>query len=368
MKKNLKKSVSLAIAACMAVMSLTACGSGSSGQAQTTAAAQTAAAATTAEAAAPEAGGGSETTGEVIYNWKAAHVASPDNPYNLGLIYMADLLKERSNGAIQLDIFPSSQLGGERDILEGLQFGSIDMCISSTAPIANFADSFYVLDLPYLFTDIDTTYEVLDGEIGDSMFQDIESSGFIGLSYFQNGFFNMITQDEVIHPTDFAGMKIRSFENPIHQSYFQLCGANPIPMAWGEVYTALQNKTVDGCTTSFTFIYNTKLDEVAKHVALTRHVYAAAPLLMSKITWDGLPDDIKQIVKECAIEARDYEREICNSTEEEQKAELQEKGMQIHEIDTAEWEEFMKPVWDEYVPSTISQELFDSIYEITHKK
>ena len=305
-------------------------------------------------------------TGEVIYNWKVAHVASPDNPYNLGLLYMAELLSERSNGAIQLDVFPSSQLGGERDILEGLQFGSIDMALVSTAPVANFSDSFYVFDLPYLFTDLDTTYEVLDGEIGQTLMKDIEKNGFVGLTYWQNGFFNIITQDLVVHPTDLSGMKIRAFENPIHQSYFKLCGANPIPMAWGEVYTALQNKTVDGCTTSFTFIYNTKLDEVAKHVARTRQVYAVAPLLMSQLTWNELPADIQALVMECSIEARDYEREICNSTEEEQIAELRANGMTVTEVDINEWAEFMQPVYDEYVPSLISKELVDSIKAITY--
>lgn len=308
---------------------------------------------------------GGETSGEVIYNWKAAHVATPDQPYNEGLLYMADLLKERSNGAIQLDVFPSSQLGGERDILEGLQFGSIDMCVVSTAPVANFSESFYVFDLPYLFTDLETTYEVLDGEIGTSIMQEIEKDGFVGLSYWQNGFFNMITKDPVVHPTDLSGMKVRSFENPIHQSYFQLCGANPIPMAWGEVYTALQNGTVDGCTTSFTFIYSTKLNEVADYVARTDHVYAVAPLLMSKITWDSLPADIQELVIECANEARDYMRNLCNDLEAEQIAELEAAGMTISDVDKEEWAEFMQPVYDEYVPSLVSQELVDSIRAIT---
>lgn len=352
--KKLTRLVSILCALAL-MFSLAACGGGTT--------------ASTAPSKAPDSGNsgnsGDATTGEVIYNWKVAHVATPDNPYNLGLLYMADLLKERSNGAIQLDVFPSSQLGGERDILEGLQFGSIDMCVVSTAPVANFSDTFYVFDMPYLFTDLETTYEVLDGEIGQNIMKDIEKDGFVGLTYWQNGFFNIITQDPVVHPTDMTGMKIRAFENPIHQSYFKLCGANPIPMAWGEVYTALQNKTVDGCTTSFTFIYNTKLDEVAKHVAVSHQVYAVAPLLMSKITWDSLPTDIQELVMECAIEARDYERELCNSSEAEQIEALKAAGMTITEIDMEEWAEFMQPVYDEYVPSLISQDLVDSIKAIT---
>ncbi len=341
--------------ACVMVFALAACNGGSNSSAPPSAPG--------GESPAP---GGNNVT--PTYVWKFAHVASPDNPYHIGLLKMAELLNERSGGAIQMDVFPSSQLGGERDILEGLQLGTIDGCLVSTAPVANFSESFYVFDLPYLFTDLDSTYEVLDGEIGQSILKEIEKDGFIGLSYWQNGFFNIITTNkEIVHPTDMSGMKIRAFENPIHQSYFKLCGANPIPMAWGEVYTALQNKTVDGCTTSFTFIYNTKLDEVAGNVAITHQVYAVAPLLMSESTWSTLPADIQQLVIDCGNEARDFERDLCNSSEAEQIAELRKLGMSINEVDKAEWAEFMQPVYDEYVPSLIPAELVDSIKAITHK-
>lgn len=344
--------------ACVMLSALAGCGgSGASPSAAPASAAPA--------SAAPTSGG---TAATPTYVWKCAHVASPDNPYNLGLLKMAELLKERSNGAIQMDVFPSSQLGGERDILEGLQLGTIDVCLVSTAPVANFSKSFYVFDLPYLFSDLDSTYEVLDGDIGQTLLKDIEKDGFIGLSYWQNGFFNIITTNkEIVHPTDLSGMKIRAFENPIHQSYFKLCGANPIPMAWGEVYTALQNKTVDGCTTSFTFIYNTKLNEVAKNVSVTHQVYAVAPLLMSKSTWDTLPADIQQLVIECGDEARDYERDMCNSSEADQIEALKELGMSINEVDQSEWAEFMQPVYDEYVPSLIPTDLVDSIKAITQK-
>ena len=301
------------------------------------------------------------------YVWKAAHVLAPDHPYNTGLLYMAELLNKKSNGEIQMDVFPSSQLGGERDILEGLQLGTIDLCVVSTAPVANFSKTFYVFDLPYLFTDLKTTYEVLDGEIGKSLLGDIAKDGFTGLGYWQNGFFNIITQNKVVHPKDLAGMKIRAFENPIHQSYFKLCGANPIPMAWGEVYTALQQRTVDGCTTAFEVIYTSRLQEVAKHVAVTHQVYAVAPCLMSQITWDGLPDNIKQLVRECEEEARNWMRDQCNSKEPERIKALQAEGMTVTEVDKDEWAKFMEPVTAEYVPSLIPADLVAKIKAITYR-
>lgn len=300
---------------------------------------------------------------------KAANVASESNPYNQGLRYMADLVKERSNGTIQIDVYPNSALGGEREILEGMQLGTVDMCVVSTAPVANFSQAWYVFDMPYLFTDLETTYEVLDGEIGKELGDMLKDSGFVNLAYWQNGFFNIITKEQVIHPQDLSGMTIRCFENPIHSAYFSLCGANAVPAPWGEVYTMLQNGTIDGCTTSYTFIYNTQLDEVAGYVANTHQVYAVAPLMMSTIAWNKLSADQQQIIMDCAAEARDYERGQCNDSEEQQMAELTEKGMVLSDVDRNEWAEFMAPIKDQFVGEGkyISTELYDSIKAITSK-
>lgn len=300
---------------------------------------------------------------------KAANVASESNPYNQGLRYMADLVKERSNGTIQIDVYPNSALGGEREILEGMQLGTVDMCVVSTAPVANFSQAWYVFDMPYLFTDLETTYEVLDGEIGKELGDMLKDSGFVNLAYWQNGFFNIITKEQVIHPQDLSGMTIRCFENPIHSAYFSLCGANAVPAPWGEVYTMLQNGTIDGCTTSYTFIYNTQLDEVAGYVANTHQVYAVAPLMMSTIAWNKLSADQQQIIMDCAAEARDYERSQCNDSEEQQMAELTEKGMVLSDVDRNEWAEFMAPIKDQFVGEGkyISTELYDSIKAVTSK-
>lgn len=300
---------------------------------------------------------------------KAANVASESNPYNQGLRYMADLVKERSNGTIQIDVYPNSALGGEREILEGMQLGTVDMCVVSTAPVANFSQAWYVFDMPYLFTDLETTYEVLDGEIGKELGDLLKDSGFVNLAYWQNGFFNIITKEQVIHPQDLSGMTVRCFENPIHSAYFSLCGANAVPAAWGEVYTMLQNGTIDGCTTSYTFIYNTQLDEVASYVANTHQVYAVAPLMMSTIAWNKLSADQQQLIMDCAAEARDYERSQCNDSEEQQMTELTEKGMVLSDVDRDEWAEFMAPIKDQFVGEGkyISDELYDSIKAITSK-
>lgn len=350
---HLRKITALLLALIM-VLALAGC----SGSSASPSAAPTAAAAGPSDGKAPP-----------TYVLKVADVASEDNPYNVGLRYFADLVSEQTNGDVQIDVYPNSSLGGEREILEGLQLGTIDMCLVSTAPVANFSQSMYVFDLPYLFTDLETTYEVLDGEIGDELAADLVKDGFHTLAYWQNGFFNIITKEQVIHPQDLSGMTIRAFENPIHQAYFSQCGANPVPAPWGEVYTMLQNGTVDGCTTSYTFIYNTQLDEVAKYVANTHQVYAVAPMFISTITWDSLPENYQKIISDCAVQARDYERDECNSKEDTQKKELTDKGMVLSDVDRDEWAEFMKPVWSDFVGEGkyISQDLVDRIQAITSK-
>lgn len=314
-------------------------------------------------------GGSDAGSGDGTIVLKAANVASESNPYTVAMRYMADMVKERTNGAVQIDVYPNSAMGGEREILEGMQLGTVDMCVVSTAPVANFSEAWYVFDMPYLFTDLETTYEVLDGEIGAELGEMLKDSGFVNLAYWQNGFFNIITKEQVIHPEDLNGMTVRCFENPIHSAYFSLCGANAVPAPWGEVYTLMQNGTIDGCTTSYTFIYNTQLDEVAGYVANTHQVYAVAPLMMSTLAWNKLTAEQQQIIMECAAEARDYERGLCNDSEAEQMAELTEKGMVLSDVDRDEWAEFMAPIKDQFVGEGkyISDELYDSIKAITSK-
>lgn len=301
------------------------------------------------------------------YVFKAAHVLATDHPYHTGLVYFAEKLKEKSNGQIQVDVFPSGQLGGERDMIEGLQFGIIDFALVSAAPLANFSQDFYVFDLPYIFTDKETTYEVLDGEIGQGLMKKLEKEGIIGLDFWENGFFTIFTKNKVLKPEDMKGLTIRCMENALHQSLFKSVGANPVPMPFPEVYTALQNGTVDGGTSAIALIYTTKFNEVADYIAMTNQVYAAAPLLMSKIKWDKLPEDVQNLIQECSIEGRDFMRQELTDNEQSQKSELEKLGMEINDIDMEEWIKATEVVYKEFVPSKIPQELVDSIKEITYR-
>lgn len=310
-------------------------------------------------------GGGTDTdksaagdkadTADKVYTLKAGHVLAPDHPYNLGLVKMAEIMEEKSGGRLKMDVFPSSQIGNERDLIEGMQMGTVDIALTSTAPLAGFVNEFLAYDLPFLFKDRETAIKVLDGEIGQESLDQIADSGLIGLSFWENGYFNIQNSKKPVkHPQDMKGLKIRTMENEVHMATFKALGSNPIPMAWGDAVTAMQQNAIDGCTlTPISYWTSSLQDAGQKYLTLTNHVYIPAPLLMSKKTYDSLPADLQTIIKEAAIEARDYERDLNQGLVDKHLANIKGVGTQIIEVDQEEWRKALLPVYDEFVPSKI---------------
>lgn len=299
------------------------------------------------------------------YVWKCAHVLATEHPYHLMLQKWADLMKEKSNGAIQMDVFPSSQLGNERDIIEGIQMGTIDTTLVSTTPVSGFAKDLLVFDLPFLFKNRDEAYAVLWGPIGKRIMAGMEKDGFIGLGFMENGFLNIENSTRpVIHPADLKGLKIRTQENPIQLKTHQVLGANPLPMALGEVFTALQTKTIDGVALSWGVVGPQKIYEVVKYLSETSHFFVPSPLFMSKKTWDPLPEDIKKIVRETAKEACEYGVEITVNNEEAIKKMVKEKGVIVDKVDVEEWKAAcVDKIYKEFVPSMIDPALLKEVQD-----
>lgn len=303
--------------------------------------------------------GGSEETKTIVL--KAAHTLAPDHPYQDGLVKFGELLKERTNGKYAVEVFPSAQLGSEREAIEGVQMGTIDVTLVSTAPLAGFSDAFLVTDLPFIFTSREHAYRVLDGEIGTSMFSQLDGSGLKGLAYFENGFRNVTNSKKpIINPEDMDGLKIRTMENQIHMDSFRVIGADPTPMAFGELFTALQQKTIDAQENPLPIIYTSKFYEVQAHLALTGHFYAPAPLLVSQALWDKLSDEEKEIFQQAANDARDFERQIILEMDNSVLEELIQNGMQVTEPDKAKWMEAMQPVYDAW-QDKIGKDLIEKV-------
>jgi len=279
-----------------------------------------------------------------------AHTSPADHPYTLGMVRYADLVKERTKGRVAIQIHHSRQLGDERQVVEGLQLGTIHLTVSSTGPLGGFVPEINVVDLPFLFRDADHAYKVLDGEIGRDLLTKFDAVGIKGLAYWENGFRHITTSKKPIRePGDMKGLKIRVMENKVHQAAFRQLGADATPMAWGEVFTSLQQGLLDAQENPIPIIYTFKLNEVQKYVSLTGHVYSPAPLLMSKKTWDRMPADIQKVMADTALEVARYQRDLIHEQEQKQVGELRAKGMTVIEHpDRAAFREAMKPVFEQF--------------------
>lgn len=279
-----------------------------------------------------------------------AHTSPPDHPYTLGMVRYADLVKERSKGRVAIQIHHSRQLGDERQVVEGLQLGTIHLTVTSTGPLGGFVPEMNVVDLPFLFRDGEHAYKVLDGEIGRGLLNKFDAVGIKGLAFWENGFRHITTAKKPVRePADMKGLKIRVMENKVHQAAFRQLGSDATPMAWGEVFTSLQQGLLDAQENPIPIIYTFKLNEVQKYVALTGHVYSPAPLLMSKKSWDRMPPDIQKIMFDTALEVARYQRGLIREQEQKQIGELKAKGMTVVENpDRAAFREAMKPVFEQF--------------------
>lgn len=279
-----------------------------------------------------------------------AHTTTADHPYTLGMVRYADLVKERTKGRVAIQIHHSRELGDERQVVEGLQLGTIHLTVTSTGPLGGFVPEMNVVDLPFLFRDAEHAYKVLDGEIGRNLLSRFEAIGIMGLAFWENGFRHITTAKKAVRePGDLKGLKIRVMENRVHQAAFRQLGADATPMAWGEVFTSLQQGLLDAQENPIPIIYTFKLNEVQKYVSLTGHVYSPAPLLMSKKTWDRMPPEIQKIMLDTAVEVAKYQRGLIHEQEQKQLGELKAKGMTVIENpDRAAFRKAMKPVFEQF--------------------
>lgn len=276
-------------------------------------------------------------------------VAQEDtNPYSQGAYYLADLVAEKSEGRMKITVYTGGQLGGEADMTESVGLGTIDMCLTSNAPLTNFSERFNLFELPYMFTSYEQIDAVLDGDIGAELLADLESLNIKGLAYFENGFRNITNSvREINEPADLKGIKLRTMESAAHIDVFTALGANPTPMAWGEVYTALQQKTIDGQENPLLAIKGNKIYEVNKYLSLTEHVYTPVELIMNLDKFNALSSEDQQLLLECAQEAAVYERGIAREVNSDVQFFI-DQGIIVSQPDKEPFQEIAKTVWGKY--------------------
>lgn len=331
---KLKKLLALGMAATMMVGLLAGCGNSGGGNAGGGESESTAAA-------------GGAASSDAEYQWTCGVNLPTDHPYYTGCVKFGELMNEKSGGRISLEVYPSAQLGNERDVVEALQMGSVDFTLISAAPLSNFTDDFQVFDFPYIFSSPEHAYKVLDSEIGRKMLDNLENYDLVGLEFLENGFYYISCNKRIEHPADMKGVKIRSLENQMQVDTYNNIGANGIAMAFSEVYTSLQNATLDATGLTPAVIGSNNMHQVQKCCAATDHFYAAAPLLMSKATYDSLDEELQQVVREAAAEARDWQREESQKYNEEMLQKIKDEGCEIVEVDKEEWKEAMVPAIEE---------------------
>jgi tripartite ATP-independent transporter DctP family solute receptor len=292
---------------------------------------------------------------------KLGHAVAPEHPYHLGAVRFSELVAQRTKDKVKIDVYPSTQLGNERDMVEGLQLGTIDLVVTSTGPLGGFVPKMFVVDLPFLFRDREHAYKVLDGPIGRDLLDAFSAKGIKGLAFWENGFRQITNNVRPIEkPEDLKGIKIRTMENKVHLASFKAFGASPTPMAWSEVYTALQQKTIDAQENPIAIIYHQKIFEVQKYLTLTGHFYSPTPLLMSLKAFDSLPKDIQKIMLDTAIECATYERNLLRDSEVKQIAELKAKGMQVATPNKKPFQDAAAPVYKEF-EAQFGKETIDKI-------
>ncbi len=270
--------------------------------------------------------------------------------YGVAIDTFAREVEKRTNGRYKIPNFYSGALGAERESIEALQLGTLDLTMTSTGPVPNFVPEIAILDIPFLFRDSAHARAVLDGPIGEEMLKKFEPKGIEALAWRENGFRNMTNSKHPVNvPADLKGLKMRTMENPVHIQAYRAFGIIPTPMAFTEVYTALQQGTVDGQENPLSVIEAAKLDQVQKYLTLTGHVYSPALILMSKAQWDKLSPADKQAFHDAAKEAVKANRARIDDDEKKAVADLRSKGMQVVEhVDKAKFQAVLAPTFKEF--------------------
>lgn len=267
-----------------------------------------------------------------VYTISWAHSSSTNDRLALATEKMAAELEEASNGRLKIEHYPASQLGAEREILEGVALGTIDCGIISSGVVAGFSNSVYVTNMPYLIDDREIGWKVYDGEFGQMLGQKTEEEGgwkFLGwcdnsLRMFSN------TKHEIQTPADMVGLKIRTQENDIHMAIVNSLGASATPVAFSDLYTALQQGTVDGQENGIALTYSMGFNEVVKYLTYLPHIYDPYIVCMSNAKWNSLPSDLQELMQEYATKYCQYEREFNLQNDEEYLQKMVDAGLQVY--------------------------------------
>ncbi len=272
-----------------------------------------------------------------------------DDPYYVTAREFKKLVEEKSEGRLVINIFPSSQLGSEPEMWEGMQVGTCDMAVMTNAYVSSFVPANGVLDLPFIFPNLDVARGVLDGEFGEKLANNLEGTGIKLLSWSEGGFRQVCTREKAIKaPEDMVGLKIRCMETKTYLSAYAALGVNATPMAWGELLTALQQGTVDGCDAPLSVLYTNGFPDICKYINNINLFYSPLPVCISQNVFDSLSPEDQEIIMSSAVEAAKLARENNDTTATRMEEELEAQGMTIIKEDEVNLKAFQEAAQGSY--------------------
>jgi len=304
--------------------------------------------------------------GATALELKAADTHSADYPTVQAVVYMGDLLSQWTNGRISIKTFPGRQLGEEKSTIEQTQIGAIDLNRINLAPLNNIVPETAIPALPYIFRSIEHMYKVMDGEIGQEIFEALEKHGMIGLAYYDSGarsFYN--AKRPVMSPADLKGMKIRVQNSDLFVSMVSALGGNATPMEFGQVYESLKTGVIDGAENNWPSYESTRHFEVAGYYTLDQHSLSPEVLVMSKKSWDKLSVKDRRLVRKAAALSVPVMRDLWNARVKKSKAIVMKNGNKVIEtVDKQPFIDAMKPVYDKFVTTPALKDMVKRIQAV----
>ncbi len=286
---------------------------------------------------------------------KFTNGVNEDHPVGAGVKKMQEVLNAKTGGKIKINAFWGGSAGGDLAGAQATRAGTQEIVCTSGSALVGIVKELGVFDLPFLFANEKEAYAVLDGPAGQYFNKKLEAAGLVNLAYWENGFRNLTnSKRQVSKAEDLDGMKIRIMQNTIFLDTFKTLGANPTPMAFGEVFTALETKAIDGQENPFSTIETAKLYEVQKYLSITRHAYSPFFVLYSKKLWDQLNPQEQAVLREAASEGQTVQRDASRAQDEKSLAMLKTRGMLVSEFSPAEKARIvakLKPIYDKHVPN-----------------
>lgn len=278
---------------------------------------------------------------------KLGHALAPDHSWHMAAEGFAKEVKQKTDGRVNFQIFPAAQLGNEKTVLEGLRIGSVGAAIMGTTALQSVDPRFGIVELPYSWSNANQAYKAYDGELGNALAKIAEQKGLILLGWWELGFRHYTNNKHPVKTIeDLKGLKTRVTPDKMRIETFKELGANPVPLAFGELYSALQQGLFDAQENPLSIIYTSSFYEVQKYLSMTGHVWGPANLILSKSVWNRISDKDKKIINDAAIEWGRHQRKAMSDGEASLIENLKAKGMKVNEVNKEGFMQAVNPVWE----------------------